>query len=77
MTRVPGDKQETATKKPDTTTSQHKPLPKGSDGSRPSARSPGEKPKPKRTGAIFDTVTRDPARAGGVDPLLYARGGRP
>jgi hypothetical protein len=54
MTRVPGE-QETATKKSDTAAIQHrKPLPKGSDGSKPRARQHGEKPRPKKSGAMFD-----------------------
>jgi len=56
----------------DAVTQCRKSLPKGSDGSKPTARRPGEKPKPKRTGATFDAVMRDrAARASEVDPLLY------
>jgi hypothetical protein len=38
----------------DATTAQHKPLPKGSDGSKPRPRRPGEKPRPKKSGVMFD-----------------------
>jgi Abnormal spindle-like microcephaly-assoc'd, ASPM-SPD-2-Hydin len=69
------DDKRTATTKTSTTsdavTQRRKPLPKGSDGSKPTARRPGEKPKPKRTGAIFDAVMRDRTRTNSVDPLLY------
>ena len=69
------DDKRTATTKTssDAVVTQHrKPLPKGSDGSKPTARRPGEKPKPKRTGAMFDAVMRDRAsRASDVDPLLH------
>ena len=39
---------------PDVVVPQRKPLPKGSVGSKPRAREPGEKPRPKKIGMMFD-----------------------
>jgi hypothetical protein len=51
-----GDANRTATTSTssDTVAPQRKPLPKGSDGSKPIARQPGEKPKPKKSGVMFE-----------------------
>jgi hypothetical protein len=49
-----------ATAASDSVSPQRKPLPKGSDGSKPRARQPGEKPRPKKSGAVVDTARDQP-----------------
>jgi hypothetical protein len=56
----------------------HKPLPKGSDGSKPVARAPGQRPKPKRSGVMFQAhqaraQSDAPKFAGAAHPEMSAR----